>query len=112
MTELNKIVDYVEKYFLENDNKVVKRFEYNNKPSILIQNFSWDDADITLCWHLDVVPSSQEDQFNPIIKDWKIYARWAWDMKSWDAVMMVLLKEILDKKYTDKKIWLLLTTDD
>lgn len=112
INKLEKIIDYVEKYFFWYEHIVMKKLVYNEKPTIIIQNFEWKEADIILSWHLDVVPPSEENQFDPIIKDWKIYARWAWDMKSWDAIMIVLMKKILEEKFTKKKVILMLTTDE
>jgi acetylornithine deacetylase/succinyl-diaminopimelate desuccinylase-like protein len=37
--QLYKIVDYVENYF-KDTNAIIERFEFNNKPSIIIKNFS------------------------------------------------------------------------
>lgn len=106
------VVSYVENYFLWLENVVIKKYIFNNKISIIIQNFEWLDADIMFNWHLDVVFPSEDNHFDPIEKDWKIYARGAWDMKSWNAIMMVVMKEVLLNKYTDKKISLLFTTDE
>jgi acetylornithine deacetylase/succinyl-diaminopimelate desuccinylase-like protein len=36
--QLHKIVDYVENYF-KSTNAIIERFEFNNKPSIVIKNF-------------------------------------------------------------------------
>ena len=109
--QLHKIVDYVGDYF-KWTNAIIERFEFNNKPSIVIKNFDWKKADIVLNGHLDVVPPSQENQFNPVEKDGRLYARGAWDMKAWDAIMIKLMKDLLDENYKDKKISLILTTDE
>ncbi len=109
--QLHKIIDYVENYF-SNSNAIIEKFEFNNKPSIIIKNFNWKKADIVLNWHLDVVPASEKNQFEPIEKDWKLYARWAGDMKAGVAIMMKLTKELLEQDFKDKKISLMLTTDE
>jgi acetylornithine deacetylase/succinyl-diaminopimelate desuccinylase-like protein len=101
----------VENYF-KDTNAIIERFEFNNKPSIIIKNFSWKKADIVLNWHLDVVPISEENQFFPYEKEWKLFARWAWDMKSWVAIMMKLMKNLINQNFEDKKISLILTTDE
>ena len=109
--QLHKIVDFVENYF-KDTNWIIERYEFNQKPSIVIKNFEWKHADIILNWHLDVVPPSEEGQFEPYEKDGKLYGRWAWDMKSWDAIMMKLMKDLLSQNFKDKKIALILTTDE
>jgi len=109
--QLHKIVDFVEDYF-KDTNWIIERYEFNQKPSIVIKNFEWKNADIILNWHLDVVPPSEEWQFQPYEKDGKLYGRWAGDMKSWDAIMIKLMKDLLDQNFKDKKIALILTTDE
>lgn len=110
--KLHEIVDYVYKYFEKVDNVIIKKFEYNNKPSIVVQNFDWKYADVVLNWHLDVVPPSQDWQFEPYEKDWILYGRWAWDMKSWVAIMMQVMKTLLEEWFRKKNISLILTSDE
>ena len=109
--QLHKIVDYVENYF-SGTNAIIERFEFNKKPSIVIKNFEWKKADIVLNWHLDVVPPSEENQFEPVEKDGKLYARGAGDMKVGDAIIMKLMKDLLNDNFRKKKISLILTTDE
>ncbi len=111
ISQLHKIVDYVENYFSGID-CIIEKFEFNNKPSIVVKNFEGKKADIVLNWHLDVVPPSEENQFDPYEENWKIYARGAWDMKSWVAIMMKLMKDLLKAGFSKKKISLILTTDE
>lgn len=110
--ELHRIVAFVESYFQNTPNAYIKTYEFNKKPSIVIQNFKWNDPDILFNGHLDVVPPSEEDQFTPKKVDNKLYARGAWDMKAWVAILMTLFQEILTTNITDKKLSLLLTTDE
>ena len=109
--QLYKIIDYVENYF-KNTNAIIERFEFNSKPSIVVKNFEWKKADIVLSGHLDVVPTSEENQFEIVEKDGKIYARWAGDMKSGDTIMIKLMKDLLKQNFKWKKISLILTTDE
>jgi len=110
--KLHEIVDFVESQFDGYTNAIIKRYEWNKKPSIVIQNFEWLEADIILNGHLDVVPASSEDQFEPYEEDGKIYARGAGDMKAWDAIMITLMKDLFTSKFTEKKVSLILTTDE
>jgi len=109
---LEEIVDFVESEFSSYGNAIIKRYTYNSKPSIVIQNFEWFEADIILNWHLDVVPPSEDSQFEPYEEDWKIFARGSGDMKAWDALMITLMKEIFEVQFKDKRISLILTTDE
>ena len=109
--KLNIIVDYVEKYF-DWTGAIIERYTFNDKPSIIIKNFEWKKADIILNWHLDVVPPSEENQFEPYEKDGKLFARWAGDMKAGVVIIMKLMKDLLLEKFFKKKVSLILTTDE
>lgn len=114
LDKLDEIIDFVENYFkvMNSDWVYIEKQKINSKPSIIIKNFDWKSADIVLNWHLDVVPSSDALQFEPQIIDDKLYWRWAWDMKSWVAILMVLMKDVIEKKYKEKKISLILSADE
>jgi len=73
--ELERVISYIEGYFAEYENAVVNKYTFNEKPCIIIQNFDGMQADKILNGHLDVVPPSEEGQFDPFEKDGKIYAR-------------------------------------
>jgi len=110
--KLNEIIDFVENEFSQYKNAIIKRYEFNSKPSIVIQNFEWLEAEIILNGHLDVVPPSEDSQFHPYEEDGKIFARWSWDMKAGDAIMITLMKDIFENNFTDKKVCLILTCDE
>ena len=110
--KLNEIIDFVENEFSDYKDAIIKKYEFSKKPSIVVQNFEGLEADIILNGHLDVVPPSEENQFEPVYKDGKIYARGAGDMKAGDAIMITLMKEIFENNFTDKKVSLILTTDE
>lgn len=109
---LYEVREYIEKYFEEINGIFIKKYEYNNKPAIVISNFDGIASDILLSGHFDVVPPSEPHQFDIQEIDGKIFARGAGDMKSWVAIMMVLCKEIFSKKLSNKKISLILTWDE
>lgn len=48
---------------------------HNDKSSLLIQNFDGKEADIVLNGHIDVVPASTDDQFEPMVDGDRLYAR-------------------------------------
>lgn len=88
-------INYISDFF--NDSPVpIKRFERNQKPSLLITP---DDKipEILLNGHVDVVPA-KDDQFSPIFKDGRIYGRGALDMKGGLAILMVLMKNLAQEK--------------
>lgn len=73
-----------------------------------------DDSKKTvwLLWHLDVVPVSDNWKTNPFkleeTED-RYFWRWTCDMKSWDAIIIEILRESLQKK-PNKNITLILTS--
>ena len=87
-----------------------RRYEKNNKPSLVISNHEGLDFDVLLVGHLDVVPAKAE-LFVPRIEGDIMYGRGVCDMKSECAVMLKMMNEISEQK-TDKKIALMLTTDE
>jgi len=110
--KLHEIINFVENEFIDFPKTNIKRYEWNSKPSIVIQNFDWLEADIIMNGHLDVVPASEKNQFKPYEEDGKIYARGAGDMKAGDAIMITLMKDIFERGFIDKKVSLILTCDE
>ncbi len=110
----HEIMDFVEDYVKKNVKKeyFLERFEFEWTPSMVVKNFDWRKADIVMCGHLDVVAPSENWQFAPYEKDWKLYGRWSWDMKSGCAVIIELMIEFLNKSFDDKKVILMLTSDE
>lgn len=109
--QLHIIVDRVIQEFSEFQDLTILKLEHNDKPSLIISNTKEKWTDLCLNWHLDVVPASEENQFTPIEKDWKIYWRWSIDMKGPVSVLILLMKEVL-RSDTNKKISLMLTCDE
>jgi len=111
ITQLHNAIDFVANQF-DGYGWIVKKLVFNEKPSLLVSNFEGKRADIVLNGHLDVVPVSDSSLFHPIEKEGKLYGRWAWDMKSGDAIMIELMKELLETKFQWKKVMLMLTSDE
>ncbi len=65
---------------------------------------------IWLAGHIDVVPGTTAD-FQPVIKDGRIYGRGAYDMKYGIAVFVALLQELGDD-LADYDLGLMLTSDE
>lgn len=76
-----------------------------NRFNLIIKNT--DKPDILLWAHMDVVPVSNVNQFQAVIKDNKLYGRWAVDMKWW---MYAILKNL--EKIKNKKVWILFYCDE
>lgn len=103
------IIKYVKDIF--KDQKVfIKEFKREKQPSLLITFEDTLNPQIILYSHLDVVPAP-ETEYNPQIKNGKIYGRGAGDMKSSAAVIIELFKSYISQ---DKKpsIGLMLTCDE
>jgi succinyl-diaminopimelate desuccinylase len=84
-------------------------FVSDGLPSLLYGNQNTDKFKIILNAHLDVVPGELH-QYNPHVKDGKLYGRGAYDMKGAAAVMIKLYDEIADQ--LDYPLGLQLVTDE
>jgi succinyl-diaminopimelate desuccinylase len=104
-----EIIKYIKDQF-KNQPVFIKEFVSNNEPSILITFEDTLNPQILLYSHLDVVPAPITE-YNPQIKDNKLYGRGAGDMKSAAAVILELFKSYLDQP--DKpSIGLMFTCDE
>jgi len=110
--QCEKIIDYVKNTYSKYHNANISIHTFDNYPSIIIWNFDWKDADIILNGHVDVVPASEQGQFKYTESEGKIFARWSWDMKAGIAIMMQIMQDIFESQYTDKKILLIINTDE
>lgn len=91
-TALNEAILLAKKYLSQFTHKM---FTAHGKPSLLVQNAKPDTTKFKLILnaHLDVVPGNKK-QFEPLIKNGKLYSRGSYDMKAAAAVMIVLFKEL------------------
>jgi len=80
--KLDEVTDYIKQYFDCIENCYIDVLRFNDKPSIVVKNFDGKKADIILNGHYDVVPPSEDGQFEPKEIDGKIYARGSGDMKA------------------------------
>lgn len=103
--ELKKCLDFCAKYLQKFS--VVRRFKFKGKPS-LVATYRNVKPDVFLVGHLDVVEAPNE-QFKPFVKGNKLFGRGADDMKSGDAIAMVLFKHLADKK---PPLGIMLTSDE
>ncbi len=107
--ELKKCINFIEKYFSDCD-VVIKSYEVNKKPSLVITFKKTKKPELFLVGHIDVVPADDE-QFKPIIKSGRLYGRGALDNKVSVAIIMVLMKHYSGKKQKPD-IGLMITADE
>ena len=107
--ELKSIIDFVENY-LKETNLIIKRYEKNNKFSLIATFKETKHPKIFFVGHLDVVDANEE-LFEPKVEGNIIKGRGAIDMKGPSAVLIELFKE-LSKENKNYDIGLMLTTDE
>ena len=94
LPELVKITDFVESLLKQIPGLQVKRLSSNQKPSLIATFKKTKSPEIFLNGHLDVIPA-EKSQFNPVVKNGKLFGRGAQDMKANIAVFIVLLRELV-----------------
>jgi succinyl-diaminopimelate desuccinylase len=90
---------------------IVKRFESNKKPSLVVTLTDTQTPEIFLNGHLDVV-TGKADQFSPRIVGDKLLGRGAYDMKAACAVMIQLLKDLSKTMVNKHRVGLMLVPDE
>lgn len=106
---LQKAVKIIADYF-HNTKLIVRRYEKNQKPSIVVLTKDTKHPKLFLNVHLDVV-EAEPDQFQPKIERDKLYGRGSFDVKGYVAMCAVTLK----KCFQDNpriSLGLMLTTDE
>lgn len=91
--QLSAVIDYVEQQIRALPGVFVERSEDNGKPSLVATLRNTRAPQIMLNAHLDVVPGRAE-QFQPSVRDGRIYGRGSQDMKGAGAVLLQLLKDL------------------
>ncbi len=108
--EIYKCLEYVKNIFA-NTNANVEIFDgIKDAPVIFISNKKVENYDAVVLGHLDVVPA-EEEMFAPQIKDGKLYARGALDMKSFAAVAFASMLYVLENNI-DISFGIMLSTDE
>lgn len=89
----------------------IQKFVHNGIPSIFAANRQsfGEKFRLVLNAHIDVVPGRSE-QFQPLIKDGKLFGRGAADMKSAAAVMLLVFNSLVEK--VSFPLGLQVTTDE
>lgn len=102
-------VEYVERYFAGTD-LIVRRYDNQGRLSLVVGTADTLTPDVLLLGHLDVVPGPDE-LFRVRQEGSKLFGRGVCDMKSEDAVMMRLVRELAGKSRRPS-VALMLTTDE
>lgn len=127
MTQLKTLASQLLKFDSSQDVGLVKCFEYcvqylkkhninykifnsKNKPSLLAAKKIKKSYKYIFVGHIDVVPASYKDAFNPKTKNNRIYGRGASDMKGQVAAMMILMKKLVSENRDE--VALMLTSDE
>lgn len=105
----NETIDYCKQWLEEQGLK--SEIITNNDYKMLICNVGEGSKRLILNGHVDVV-SGKEAQFDPEIKDGKIYGRGSADMKAGVASFMVAMTELQDVDLGDASVQLQLVTDE
>ncbi len=97
--EILNVFSEIKKY-LQDSEAVIKEFSFHedeNAPVMLVSNKDSMDFNILALVHIDVVPVSDENQFNPTIDGDKLFGRGSCDMKTQTAITLACLKEAIKK---------------
>src|SRR5437762_2820700 len=91
--QLRAVIDYAEHYIRTVPGVQIHRGEYEGKPHVIATLRETNNPAIILNAHLDVVPGRPE-QFQPEVRNGRIYGRATQDMKGSAAVLLRLLKDL------------------
>ena len=95
----NEAIAYCEQW-LTDQGLPVKKLE-NNGFHMLVCEIGQGDHTVILNGHIDVI-EAEEKQFQPYIKDGKMYGRGAVDMKAGVAAFMVAAAQLKDRNLTTR----------
>lgn len=107
--EIKACVAYVRQFFSGTSIHIAEH-TFKGNPALFISLDGKRKQDIILNGHLDVVAGAST-QFNPQIKDGKLYGRGANDMKGAVAAFMLLMKQYANKR-SKPKVGLMLVCDE
>ena len=109
LPEITKCLSYCERLFDGTGAKVKVLKEEGISPVLYLTNQETMTPDVAVLGHLDVVPATEE-QFIPVKKEGRLYARGALDMKSFAAVALCSLAKVLQEKWPLSFAVILVTT--
>ncbi|MDT4035920.1 M20/M25/M40 family metallo-hydrolase [Staphylococcus hominis] len=105
----NDTIDYCKEWL--NKHNLETEIVMNSGYKMLICTIGQGDKTLVLNGHVDVV-SGKVGQFEPKIKNGKIYGRGSADMKAGVAAFMVAMTELQNVPLNDTKVQLQLVTDE
>lgn len=111
--EASDCFDFIKEYFeseIKTKKIFTKEYKKNGFKSLVVATSDSLAFDVLMNGHIDVVDAENEN-FIPSIKNGKLYARGAADMKSQVATMMILLKELANTG-AKRSIALILNSDE
>jgi len=108
--ELKNCVNYIKNYFNDCKNIIIKEFEHNKKPSLVISFKDTKHFDLLLNGHIDIV-DAEDSQFIPKLEDNKLFGRGSIDMKGGVAACMLIMKE-LSKNENPSNVGLMIVSDE
>lgn len=102
-------IEYIKKYF-QDTGLIMREIESNGNRNLVVLTKETNKPQVFLAGHVDVV-GGDDSQFNPAVRDGRLYGRGACDMKSGVAVLMQLMRHFA--QCDDKPdIGLMITTDE
>lgn len=90
---LAAVINYVEQHAHSAGGLHVHRFEVEQKPSLMITLRDTHSPAVILNGHLDVV-AARAEQYQPVVRNGRIYGRGSQDMKGACAVLMRLMCDL------------------
>lgn len=96
--EIKRCLDFCVDYFADLP-VVVKHYEKDGVPSVVIQNRDTLHVDVLLLGHIDTIPGKPE-LFAGRIEDGKLYGRGTLDMKAFVATSMAVMRQLLLEGFT------------
>lgn len=91
--EIDACLDYIASYF--DDDMVVRRYEDDDVPSLVISFDETTTPEILLHGHIDVVPGD-DNLFEPVVDGNRMYGRGTADMKAGVASFMAVMDAFAD----------------
>lgn len=91
--QLRAVIDYAERYAGAIPGVHIHRAESDGKPGLVVTLRDTRSPAIIFNAHLDVVPARAE-QYQPAVRDGRIYGRASQDMKGSGAVLLRLMKDL------------------
>ena len=107
--EIKRCLDFCVDYFAGLP-VIIKRYQKDGIPSVIIQTHDTTEFDVILLGHIDTIPGKPE-LFAGTVEDGKLYGRGTLDMKAFVATSMVVMRRLLESGF-DGKLALAIVSDE